>query len=106
MFIVTMQAEEITCGKVFNDTFDQAGALPAEWTEYKAAGNVTVGNGSMKFNHNSTKPAFKIYDLYGRLVLSENQMKEKINIEQLSNGFYVVKNESDVFQASSKLRIN
>ncbi|WP_299668323.1 glycosyl hydrolase [uncultured Polaribacter sp.] len=45
------------CGSVINDTFDEAGALPAGWIEYNTSGRVTVESGKLKFNHNTTKPS-------------------------------------------------
>jgi len=59
---LNMQAQNSACGLMFNDTFDQAGALPGEWTEYNTSGRITVENGYMKFNHNTSKPsAFRTF---------------------------------------------
>ncbi|MBP8792393.1 MAG: hypothetical protein KBH29_04375, partial [Lutibacter sp.] len=50
-------AQTTPCGSSVNDTFDTAGVLPSEWTEYNTTGRVTVEGGKLKFNHNITKPS-------------------------------------------------
>ena len=58
IFLAThLYGQSSPCGLVFNDTFDEAGALPSEWTEYNTSGRITVENGYMKFNHNESMPS-------------------------------------------------
>jgi len=57
LYALSLQASTNICGLIINDTFDEAGALPSEWTEYNTSGRITVENGYMKFNHNTSKPS-------------------------------------------------
>lgn len=50
-------AQTNTCGTVVNDTFDNSGTLPSEWTEYNTSGNFTVDSGQLIINHNTSKPS-------------------------------------------------
>ena len=59
----TIQAENTTCSVVFNDTFDESGSLPSEWTEYNTIDSITVVDGYMKFNHSAEMPsAYRTFD--------------------------------------------
>ena len=57
LFFMCGFAQTNPCGSIINDTFDTAGALPSEWTEYNTAGSVTVADGKLKFEHNKTMPS-------------------------------------------------
>ncbi|CAH8296290.1 hypothetical protein EV196_11166 [Mariniflexile fucanivorans] len=50
-------AQTSACGSIVNDTFDTAGAIPSEWTEYNTSGQVTVDNGQLKLDYSTDKPA-------------------------------------------------
>ena len=50
-------AQTNTCGTSVNNTFEEAGVLPAGWTEYNTTGRVTVEEGKLKFNHNIEMPS-------------------------------------------------
>lgn len=55
-------AQTSSCGKVVEDTFDGAGAIPSEWTEYSTSGSVTVVNDYLKFNLvQNTPSAYRIF---------------------------------------------
>ncbi|AUC21510.1 MULTISPECIES: glycosyl hydrolase [Polaribacter] len=56
LFSLTYFAQTDPCGSILNDTFDTAGALPTEWTEYSTTGSVTVANGKLKFEHSTALP--------------------------------------------------
>ena len=57
VFTLTQFGQSNTCNSVVNDMFDEAGAIPTEWTEYNTTGNVTVDSGQLKFDFNATLPA-------------------------------------------------
>ena len=50
-------AQTNPCGTIINDTFDEAGALPSEWTEYNTTGSVTIADGKLKFEHSTAQPS-------------------------------------------------
>ena len=50
LFFMCGFAQTNPCGSIINDTFDTAGALPSEWTEYNTAGSVTVADGKLSLN--------------------------------------------------------
>jgi len=56
-FTINTFSQASTCGKVVEDTFDTAGALPDGWTEYSTSGNVTVVNEYLKFNLAQNTPS-------------------------------------------------
>ncbi|MEP3838669.1 MAG: alpha/beta hydrolase fold domain-containing protein [Algibacter sp.] len=56
-FIFNTFAQSETCGNIINDTFDSGTITTNGWTEYNTEGRVTVENGRLKFNHNTTKPS-------------------------------------------------
>ena len=45
------------CGTILNDTFDESGALPTEWTEYNTTGSATFASGKLKFEHSTDQPS-------------------------------------------------
>ena len=57
LFTIHNFAQTNSCTTIVNDTFDQAGTLPNGWTEYNTSGRVTVEAGSLKFEHNTTRPS-------------------------------------------------
>ena len=57
VFSMSLIAQTVPCGTVINDTFDGDGAIPIEWTEYNTTGRVTVADGHMKFDHNTSQPS-------------------------------------------------
>lgn len=56
-FTINAFSQESTCGNVVEDTFDTAGAIPADWTEYSTTGKVTVVDGKLKFNLGGDTPS-------------------------------------------------
>lgn len=57
LFAINSFAQTTSCGNVINDTFDVAGALPDDWTEYSTTGKVTVVDGKLKFNLKDDTPS-------------------------------------------------
>jgi acetyl esterase/lipase len=57
LFAINNFAQTNPCITIVNDTFDEAGALPSDWTEYNTSGRVTVEAGKLKFEHNTTRPS-------------------------------------------------
>ncbi len=51
------QSQDTRCGTVFNDGFDQDGALPEAWSEYNTSGQVTVEGGRLKFDFTPEHPS-------------------------------------------------
>ncbi|MFB9052750.1 glycosyl hydrolase [Formosa undariae] len=45
------------CGTIVNNTFDETGVFPNNWTEYNTSGRVTVEDGRLKFDHNIDMPS-------------------------------------------------
>ena len=45
LFAIHNFAQTNTCGTSVNNTFEEAGVLPAGWTEYNTTGRVTVEEG-------------------------------------------------------------
>ncbi|MEP3838670.1 MAG: glycosyl hydrolase [Algibacter sp.] len=61
-FVLYTFAQTNSCGTIVNDTFDNDGAIPSEWTEYNTSGKVTVVDGRLKFNlQNDTPSAFRSF---------------------------------------------
>jgi len=61
--VFNLQAQMTPCDNVVYDTFDTDGALPSDWTEYNTSGRVTVVDGVLTFNHNSSKPSvYRTFD--------------------------------------------
>ena len=58
-FLFAMQtfSQTATCGSVVDDTFEEGTAQSIGWTEYNTTGRVTVTDGKLKFNHNTTMPS-------------------------------------------------
>ncbi|MEP1489851.1 MAG: glycosyl hydrolase [Algibacter sp.] len=58
VFLFTFYSfSQTQCGTVVDEKFDVDGALPENWTEYNTSGRVTVEDGKLKFNHNTSKPS-------------------------------------------------
>ncbi|GAA3638418.1 glycosyl hydrolase [Flavivirga jejuensis] len=56
-FVVESFSQTNTCGITVDNTFDEAGALPSDWTEYNTSGRVITEAGKLKFNHNTYMPS-------------------------------------------------
>lgn len=52
-----LYSQSNNCGIILEDTFDNDGSLPTEWTEYNTSGRITVDGGRMRFDHNTTRPS-------------------------------------------------
>ncbi|WP_372757851.1 alpha/beta hydrolase fold domain-containing protein [Mariniflexile sp.] len=56
-FAINSFSQSISCVKIVDDTFENGTTLSNGWTEYNTSDRITVENGKLKFNHNTTKPS-------------------------------------------------
>lgn len=57
LFTICSFAQSSSCGLILEDTFEEGTTQSNQWTEYNTESRVTVENGRLKFNHNTTKPS-------------------------------------------------
>ncbi|MGQ1784483.1 MULTISPECIES: NPCBM/NEW2 domain-containing protein [unclassified Saccharicrinis] len=77
------------CGDIINDTFDNDGTLPTQWTEYNTSGQVTVSGAEMVFDYTSAKPsAYRTFNAVNgkcyysfKIKSQRNWFKAKMNLE-------------------------
>lgn len=56
-------AQTNECGTVLNETFDGTAPLVSNWTEYNTSGRITLDDGRLKFDHNTSRPsAYTTFD--------------------------------------------
>jgi hypothetical protein len=57
LFATNNYGQTDSCGSVVSDTFEDGTAQSIGWVEYNTSGQVTVNEGKLKFDHNTTKPS-------------------------------------------------